>query len=110
MTTEPTRPKTILEEAKELVYGDREKAYGHPIIDFTATAHIWTGLLLNKLDTGKAISAKDVALCMAGLKLSRESRNPRRDNRVDAIGYVITADRVERALDDQRTKGLSKTD
>lgn len=83
-----TKEETILEEAQRLVTGDRGADYGHPIDDFGRTAQMWSALL------GIPVSAADVALCMAALKLSREVNRPKRDNRVDAAGYLLTLEMV----------------
>ena len=79
---------TILDEAKRLVYGDRETRYGHPFQDFSRTAAMWSALF------GRRFSPEDVALAMCCVKLSRESNRPNRDNRVDLAGYAAALDRV----------------
>jgi hypothetical protein len=86
---------TIAVEAQAAVYGPREGDYGHPREDFTRTAIIWTGLLQHKLADGAFIDADDIARCMIGVKLSRDVHSPKRDNRVDGVGYFITLDRLE---------------
>jgi len=83
--------ESILEEAQRLVHGDRGEDYGHPIEDFTRTGKLW-GAILNI-----EVSPREVALCMAALKISREVNKPKRDNRVDAAGYFETLDMVDRA-------------
>tara|TARA_R100000687_G_scaffold30529_1_gene25252 strand:- start:333 stop:629 length:297 start_codon:yes stop_codon:yes gene_type:complete len=80
---------SILEKAEELVMGDRGVNYGHPIVDFSRTAKIWTAL------KDVEFSASDVAKFMIAVKLSRETNNPKRDNRVDIAGYALTLDMVE---------------
>lgn len=79
--------------AASLISGDRQGSYGRAIEDFSATAEIWTAILRRKgmLATGSAIDAHAVALCMAGLKLSREAHRPKEDNRVDGAGYLALA-------------------
>lgn len=72
----------ILEEALRLTSGDRQNAYGPPDQDFARTALIWTAIL------GKQVSAKEVALCMAGLKISRATWSDKRDHYVDLAGYA----------------------
>lgn len=89
--------ESVLEEAQRLVYGPRQAAYGPPEQDFARTAKIWTGVLMLKLREGVEIDASDVALCMIGVKMSRESNCPKRDNRVDMAGYTGCLDRVARA-------------
>jgi hypothetical protein len=44
------------------------------------------------------IDGEHVALCMAALKLVRQSvGKPKRDNLVDVVGYVLALDHVERS-------------
>jgi hypothetical protein len=86
---------SVAADAQLCVYGDRQDDYGHPREDFTRTAIIWTGLLQHKLADGAYIEAEDIARCMVGVKLARDVHSPRRDNRVDGIGYLITLDRLE---------------
>lgn len=83
---------TVLIEAFDLVFGDREKAYDHPKRNLEVTAKIWSGLLAYKLSSD--ITAEEVALMMVGLKLAREVYRPKRDNLVDAAGYIECAARV----------------
>lgn len=76
--------ESALQEAQRLVHGDRGEAYGHPIHDFARTAQIWTAVL------GTEVTPEQVALCMVGVKISRECNKPKRDNRVDGAGYFET--------------------
>lgn len=82
-------PETILGEAERLVSHDRQADYGHPIEDFTRTGRIW-GAILGIPD----VSPDQVALCMVGVKMSREVNKPKRDNRVDMAGYTKTLELV----------------
>lgn len=88
-----TERSTVAEEAQAAVYGDRGKDYGHPRENFSATAALWNALLADKLT--EPVTAEDVARCMIGVKLARDLHSPKRDNRVDIIGYAITLDRLE---------------
>lgn len=83
-------PETILQEAQRLVHGDRGEAYGHPLDDMGRTAGMLSFLLSDKLATGKTLDARDVAMMMVCVKLSRERNKPKRDNRVDGCGYFET--------------------
>ena len=40
-------------------------------------------------------STKDVAMMMALFKIARESFKPKRDNLIDAIGYLVLASELE---------------
>ena len=82
--------ESILEEAKRIVHGERGENYGHPFEDFSRTAQIWSAIL------GTQIEPEQVALCMIGLKISREINRPKRDNIVDGAGYFETLDMVKK--------------
>lgn len=83
---EPTSESPIEVEARGLVGGDRKQSYGDARESFDRIAQVWSAILKTP------VTGQQVALCMAGLKLCREANQPKRDNRVDAIGYVILAD------------------
>ena len=86
MTTEPTN-ESMVDEARRIVLGDRNSSYGDPRSDYEKTAKIWSGLLAHKLKAD--ISAEEAILMMVGLKLSREVHRQKRDNIVDAHGYLL---------------------
>lgn len=88
--------ESALEEAQRLVHGDRGEAYGHPFEDFSKSALIWTAIL------GKEITPEQVALCMVGVKISREVNKPKRDNRVDGAGYFETLEMVHQYRKDNQ--------
>jgi hypothetical protein len=81
--------ETVLEEAQRLIYGDRNTDYGHPLDDMSRTGRIW-GAILGIPD----VPAEKVALCMVGVKLSREVNSPKRDNRTDGAGYFGCVDMI----------------
>ena len=85
----PDDPIFILKEAERLVLGDRQAAYGHPFDDLSRTGSIWGAIL----EIGP-ITPEKVALCMVGLKLSREVNRPQFDNRLDAVGYLLCYERI----------------
>ena len=87
---------SILTEAQSLVHGPRQDAYGHPVGDFSRTASLANVLLGGKLR--EDLDARDVALFMVCVKLSREVNQHKRDNLVDAAGYLECLARVERFL------------
>jgi len=73
-------------EALKLITGDRNQSYGNPKDDYTKTALIWSGLLAHKLKEN--ITPEEAILMMVGVKLSREVFKHKRDNLVDAHGYL----------------------
>jgi hypothetical protein len=74
-------------EANALVNGDRMAAYGSPKPAYDAQAQVWSGLLAHKLK--EPLTAADVVLLLAGMKLVREARRHKRDNVVDMHGYIL---------------------
>ena len=77
---------SIAREAMNLVSGERQSTYGHPSKNFVDTARLWSVVL------GIEVTPQQVALCMVQLKLAREVFSPKRDNLVDAIGYLLAYD------------------
>ena len=80
-----TAEENILEEAQRIVYGARQKDYGHPIDDFTKTGKMWSVIL-----GVEKVLPEQVALCMIAVKISRQLNHPKRDNVVDGAGYFGT--------------------
>ncbi len=83
------KPENILKEADRIVGGDRAAAYGHPREDFARTAQIWSAIL------GITVPVEKVALCMVGVKMSRQCNAAKRDNWVDMAGYAQTGYMVD---------------
>jgi len=84
------QPKpSITDEARRLVAGERAEAYGPAEESFGRVGRMW-GALLGVPD----IEPRRVALMLTALKLSREAYRPGKDNRTDAVGYLLLADRL----------------
>ena len=84
--------KTILKEAHEIIYGDREKTYGDPSKNLSLIGQLWGAYL------GQDISDYDVAYLMIMLKIARLSNTPdHRDSLVDICGYAALVDRIQQA-------------
>lgn len=81
--------ESILQEAHRLTHGDRNSSYGHPYDDYACTAALASAILAPILS--RPITAHEMALVMCCVKLSRESRHPKRDNLVDLAGYAWVA-------------------
>lgn len=77
-----TDEKSILQEAGELVAGDRQQEYGPPAKNFGRIATMWSVYL------GVEIGARQVADMMILLKTTRLMQGPHRDSYVDIAGYA----------------------
>lgn len=80
--------KTILEEASEVVSGERAVEYGDATTSFNNIAKGWSVIV------GKEITGRQVALMMAWLKIVRENNNHKRDNLVDCAAYAYLASKL----------------
>jgi len=86
---------SILKEANTIIYGDREKTYGHPSKNLETIATMWNAYLNAKNDKG-ALTAKDVAGLMMLVKVARFANDPNhRDNLVDICGYAALVERCD---------------
>jgi hypothetical protein len=93
-TLEPIHKFSISQEANKIINGPRRDDYG-PIEESSKQySDFLTGLLKHKLKDGCAITPADSMLIMAGLKILREDNKAKRDNRVDALGYLMLAAKV----------------
>lgn len=90
---------SILQEADEIAGESRSRDYGHPLQNHQRIADVWNMQLGSKLN--KPITAREVALMMVGLKLAREANTSKRDNLVDAAGYIKCVDMIDEALHEQ---------
>ena len=75
----------ILETAAALINGDRERDYGTPAENFGRISAGWSVIL------DQDVSAEQVALCMAWLKIARLVNGPHEDSYVDAAAYMALA-------------------
>lgn len=88
-----TSPRAAaLDEAKQLVTGDRNNQYGPPTQDFQRTASLLNALGYARVDAEgnvQDIKPSDVAIIIAQVKVSRlmHSRG-KRDSWVDLAGYA----------------------
>lgn len=95
-------PKAAIDQAREIIYGDREKTYGNPSRNLQAIAEMWNAYIGVKLDRAERegdswfLNAKDVCALMSLLKAARFANSPDHvDNVVDAIGYWALVERCD---------------
>jgi hypothetical protein len=88
---------SVLDEAKEIIYGDREKTYGHPAKNLNNIGIMWQTYLQAKGTTFlNYLTAQDVAVMMMLLKCARLANDPtHRDSVVDICGYAALIERCE---------------
>lgn len=93
---------TILDIAKTLVFGARNKDYGHPKDNFQNIADLWNSYL-DIVDRERScggvvrtgITPIDIACLNILQKIARLATNPiHRDSIVDIAGYAATIERI----------------
>lgn len=81
----------MLDEARKIVCGDRDKEYGKSENNFQDIANFW-----NKYLHINIISSVDVANMLILMKIARATRNSKHlDNFVDIAGYAACAYEIE---------------
>ena len=92
--------RTLLDEAKDLVYGDREDAHGNPSFCIDRVARLWSIYLSGQVGEDVVLSPHDVCALMVLLKIARTiagSHAPERvrENWVDIAGYAEVFSRTQ---------------
>lgn len=94
-TDTPTTRAAILDAAKKIVTGDREKQYGKPEDNFAVIARFWEVYLSERCVGGGAevtLNPDDVAMLMALMKVARIMTGTfKGDSYIDACGYLACA-------------------
>lgn len=94
-TDTPTTRAAILDAAKKIVTGDREKQYGSPEDNFAVIARFWEVYLSERCVGGGAevtLNPDDVAMLMALMKVARIMTGTfKGDSYIDACGYLACA-------------------
>ena len=85
--------ENILEEAKKLVKGDRQEEYGDKLKNHENIAALWSTFLR------KEIPPRDVAMCMALVKVARLMHAHKEDSYIDLAAYAAIAAEIN-----ERTK------
>lgn len=84
--------KSILTEAANIICNDRNKQYGEPEDNFATIASLWNPYLSAKLGHEVKLDGADVGMLMTLFKVGRiVSGQAKRDNFVDAAGYIACA-------------------
>lgn len=83
--------QSILDEAKQIVGGDRQQDYGSCVESFERIARLWSAY------KGVEFTALEVSMMMTLLKVSRSKTSPKRDTFVDIAGYAECAGQITAA-------------
>lgn len=80
----------LLDMAKAVVCGEREKQYGSPEDSFRAIADYWTVYLhqTGNLPEHRELTSEDAAIMMILLKIARQAGRGKLDNWIDIAGYA----------------------
>jgi hypothetical protein len=101
-TVEETVRGQILDTAKGLTTGDRNKSYGPPIDNLTTYANLCTAYIFGKGGNENdllALDAVDAAVLMVLAKVSRIAANRgHKDNYVDGAAYMAIAGECDELL------------
>jgi hypothetical protein len=88
----PTDRMNILQLAIDITAGERRIDYGDPIEVHERIAMIWSGIM------GRCVEPREVALCMAAVKMVRASASPQKlDHYIDGAAYIAIAGEIESA-------------
>lgn len=93
----------IISEAYNLITGDRQNDYDHPLDDYSRTVDIFRAI------TGIVLTAEEGILFMVAMKLSRLANELEKglnvpDNTRDAIGYLGCLNMVRHKLRNDQTQ------
>lgn len=84
----------ILQQARELIEGERQKVYGNADENFACTAAMWSAYLSVRSGAHFDLTSKDVAHLMALFKIARLAKSPNHHGSlVDLIGYAALSER-----------------
>ena len=90
--------RSMLVQAEEVIYGDREKTYGDPGRNIRTIAGFWNQYISSKYGLDPKLDANDVCAMMRLLKESRLINSPdHMDSFVDLCGYAALAGRIQHA-------------
>lgn len=90
---------SIFEDARDLIYGDREKDYGDPLENLGNIARYWETYLHSRgflnPHCSEGLAYFDVCRMMELVKIARLGNSPfARDSSVDVCGYEGLIDRI----------------
>lgn len=87
--------ETILDEAARITSGERNKDYGTPLDNHTATADLYRVWFRRKYGVEIPVDAEDVCWLNILQKISRAANGVKRDTIVDVAGYSRNIEMVQ---------------
>ena len=88
-------PTSAINEANNIIYGEREETYGDPGKNIKNIAAYWSVHLSAITGQNIRLTTDDVCVMMILLKQARQANTPgHRDSIVDTIGYAALQDRI----------------
>lgn len=106
MTNSTPERVDILNEAAELIVGQRQQDYGTPQDNFERMAKLITIIIEENLRTNTPISARQAADIMIVTKVARTVNSPTRDSYVDIAGYAGIAGELSASPKEEKDKPL----
>lgn len=85
----------VLLEAHYAITGERAESYGDAKIGFSKISEQWALYIYHKYGVTVQLTPEDVCWMMADLKKVRQMTKQKRDNVVDAAGYIGLIERCE---------------
>jgi hypothetical protein len=93
----PQLERDVLDRGRAITRGERNLDYGPPERNLAAIAAVWNATVLRECPFD--LTARDVSLMLAGLKLVRASARINDDDLPDLAGYVLLADEATKEAD-----------
>jgi hypothetical protein len=104
--SQPSKFETILDEAKQVVYGDRIDAYGSPEDNFKTIGEFYSSYINARFKTSINLEPEDVAHLKVLFKVGRISTGQvKLDNYVDGAGYFECGARIVKQKLEREKKG-----
>ena len=89
-------PATVLQQAHQIIYGDRERTYGKPEKNLQTIADYWSTHLSSVFNEKLTLTIDDVCSMMILLKTARLANDPHhKDSLVDICGYAALSERCK---------------
>lgn len=88
--------QSILDKAKEIIYGDRERTYGNPGKNLENISYFWNNYLSCKYKSYPHLVPEDICQMMILLKVARLMNDSTHlDSLIDICGYAALQERIQ---------------